>query len=299
MAIGAEPARDGAHTLADGRRLAYAEWGDLDGRPVVLHHGNPGSRLICPDVEATAAAGVRLLTVDRAGYGGSDPSTDASLGAAAADVAELQTALGIDACPVLGWSAGGAYALAAGALYPDRTTSVGVLCTLAPPDELPGERDAWPDAQRALVDRVRTGDPTAIDEVHARWQPWVDAPTLIVDRTLQHDTDPDRHLMALPEVAAALSAYWIEGARQGVAGASAGWMGTWALPWGFALAEVAVPVTIWHGTGDVILPVRHATFLAEAIPGAELRLFEGEGHLAPVDHFAEMLSVHAAAGRPG
>jgi pimeloyl-ACP methyl ester carboxylesterase len=296
VGISAAPSRDGAHTLADGRRLAYAEWGDLDGLPVVLHHGNPGSRLICPDVEATAAASVRLITLDRAGYGGSDPSEDASLGAAADDVAELQTALGIDACPVLGWSAGGAYALAAGALHPDRTTSVGVLCTLAPPDELASERDTWPSAQRDLVARVRAGDPAAIDEVHARWQPMVDDPTMIVELTLQHETDPDRRLMARPEVAAALSAYWVEGARQGVAGAAAGWMGTWALPWGFALTDIAVPVTVWHGTGDVVLPAHHAAFLAETIPGASLRLFEGEGHLTPVEHFAEMLAVHTAEG---
>ena len=59
--------------LADGRTLAWTEWGDLGGRPVVLLNGTPGSRLCCPDVDATEAAGVRLITIDWPGYGRSDP----------------------------------------------------------------------------------------------------------------------------------------------------------------------------------------------------------------------------------
>ena len=69
----ASPGADGTVTLRDGRALAYAELGDLSGRPVVLLHGMPGSRLLCPDEDATRAAGVRLITMDRPGYGGSDP----------------------------------------------------------------------------------------------------------------------------------------------------------------------------------------------------------------------------------
>jgi len=69
----AAPKADRTIRLPDGRGLAYSEWGDLAGRPVVLLHGTPGSRLICLDEDATLAAGVRLLTMDRPGYGLSDP----------------------------------------------------------------------------------------------------------------------------------------------------------------------------------------------------------------------------------
>lgn len=55
--------------LADGRTLGYAVWGEPEGPPALLFHGSPGSRLFCPDPVATAAAGVRLVTVDRPGYG--------------------------------------------------------------------------------------------------------------------------------------------------------------------------------------------------------------------------------------
>ena len=67
------PLADEVLRLADGRQLAWAEWGDPRGSPVVFLHPSPGSRMLCPDVHATARAGVRLITVDRPGYGGSDP----------------------------------------------------------------------------------------------------------------------------------------------------------------------------------------------------------------------------------
>jgi pimeloyl-ACP methyl ester carboxylesterase len=67
-----EPIRDERVRLRDGRALAYAEWGDEHGRPVFFFHGSPLSRLRCPDGEATEAAGVRLVAVDRPGFGGSD-----------------------------------------------------------------------------------------------------------------------------------------------------------------------------------------------------------------------------------
>ncbi len=73
--VTAVPRFDSVVALRDGRSLAYAEWGDPLGRPVVLFHGQPGSRLLCPDADATESAGVRLITVDRPGYGRSDPES--------------------------------------------------------------------------------------------------------------------------------------------------------------------------------------------------------------------------------
>jgi len=57
MKASATPKLDRTMELADGRTLAFSEWGDLGGRPVVLLHGTPGSRLECPDADATEAAG--------------------------------------------------------------------------------------------------------------------------------------------------------------------------------------------------------------------------------------------------
>jgi pimeloyl-ACP methyl ester carboxylesterase len=86
----------------DGRTLAIEEDGDPNGRPVLVHGGTPNSRHLYPPTAIDAAArGLRLISYDRPGYGGSTPQPgrtvadrEASLAASAADlVAILQTLL--------------------------------------------------------------------------------------------------------------------------------------------------------------------------------------------------------------
>ena len=60
-------------TLRDGRQMAYAEYGDPQGKPIFFFHGTPGSRLFHhPDASLAASAGARMIAVDRAGFGRSD-----------------------------------------------------------------------------------------------------------------------------------------------------------------------------------------------------------------------------------
>ncbi len=99
--------------LSDGRSLAYAEYGALDGFPVVNCHGG----LVCGlDVAAAdgtaAAAGVRLISPDRPGVGLSDPDPGRTLAAWAQDVAELLDHIGVQRFAAMGWSMGGQYAAA-------------------------------------------------------------------------------------------------------------------------------------------------------------------------------------------
>ncbi|MGZ4418631.1 MAG: alpha/beta fold hydrolase [Gaiellaceae bacterium] len=94
-AVTASPRVDRTFGLADRRRLAYCEWGDPGGQPTVLLHGWQGSRLFCPDEAATVDAGVRLITIDRPGFGRSDPRRDRSLLNWVDDYAELLRHLGI------------------------------------------------------------------------------------------------------------------------------------------------------------------------------------------------------------
>src|SRR2546426_11840898 len=97
--------------LEDGRKLAYAEFGPAGGRPVFFLHCSPGSRLQCPDPDAPERLGLRVVTVDRPGYGLSDPSPGRLLTEWPADVAALADQLGIDEFARLGWCWGGHHAL--------------------------------------------------------------------------------------------------------------------------------------------------------------------------------------------
>ena len=140
------PAPTGSVTLADGRRLAYDDVGDPSGAPVVYLHGCPDCRLTRhPDDGIAARASVRLIAVDRPGYGHSDPDPAGDERALAADVVALADALGIERFAVLGWSSGGPGALALAADHPSRVAVAGVAA-----GQVPIEADDEPDVRAAL-----------------------------------------------------------------------------------------------------------------------------------------------------
>jgi pimeloyl-ACP methyl ester carboxylesterase len=286
--MSATPDREGELRLPDGRRVTFAEFGAPDGRPVLLLHGNPGSRLACPDLPTTRDLGVRLVTVDRPGFGGSDPAAMHRLTDVADDLAQLVDHLDLGPLPVLGWSGGGPYALAFAATHPalvPHAVSLSGSGLVDDPDLL-AERTAEADH---LVTRLRNGDATALREVEDRFAAYAEDPRLILEMTLANEDDPDRPLMADPEVAAALTTMWEEGARQGAAGVAAGWAALWALPRGYEPTDVHVPVTVWHGEADVVVPCAQARRVAEAIPHATLHTFPGEGHLVALEHWRDIL----------
>lgn len=286
--MNARPARDGHLELPDGRRMAFAEFGDLDGVPVVLLHGNPGSRLACPDLPTTRELGIRLVTFDRPGFGGSDPAPLHRLPDVAADLVHLLDHLGIDRVAVLGWSGGGPYALAFAALHPARVIRAVSLSgsELADAPELLATRS--PKAAR-LIEGLRSGDLVALREVESSFEFYAQDPRAIIELTLANESDPDRRLMSRPEVVEPLATMWEEGARQGAIGVAAGWAALWALDRGFDPGELEVPVTVWHGEADVVVPVGAARRLADVIPQASLRIIPGEGHLIALEHWREIL----------
>src|SRR5580704_5731338 len=128
-------------TAPDGRVLTFAEWGDLEGSPVIFLHGTPGCRLSRhPNQELVRSTGAHVITYDRPGYGQSDRDPGRSVAGCAADVAAIADALGFDRFAVRGGSGGGPHALAVAALLGDRITRVACVVGCAPYDAL---GDAW------------------------------------------------------------------------------------------------------------------------------------------------------------
>lgn len=131
-------------TLADGRRVAYLDGGDPDGYPVIGLHGTPGGRLNrAPDDAVYARAGVRYVTIDRAGYGRSTRHHGRTVADEAADVRSVADALGLDRIAVVGGSGGGPHALACAALLADRVVRAACLSGLAPEVELEAAQRRW------------------------------------------------------------------------------------------------------------------------------------------------------------
>lgn len=284
----ASPKVDRTIRLRDGRQMAYCEWGDLEGRPVALLHGQPGSRLFCPDEEATEAAGTRLLTIDRPGYGRSDPRRGSALLDWPSDYIELTDQLDLPPCPVVGWSGGGKYAMALAVRAPDRVTAIGLAASPGPRDLVPGAHDELEPEFQDIVVLLAADRPAGLAAIGKSSAWYADDGWETMFAVSWGEAD-DR-LLARPDVLEPVKAWLREGARQGSAGFEADEAAS-LTPWGFSVADVGQPTYVWCAGSDVQVGQAHADYLAESIPRATLVSFPDAGHLFPISHWAEMLAA--------
>jgi len=276
---------DDAVALAGGRALAYREWGEPAGTPVLLLHGIPGSRAWCPDPEATAAAGVRLVTFDRPGYGGSDPSERVDVGDLVGDVEILLDARGIDRVGIVGFSGGGPFAAALAHGLPQRVRALALVNAPGPLEEVEGGVEALRGRQGATA-RVAPRDPAKAHRAVLRF-----AEAFLSDPVsyLRFQDGPDADVVGDPAVRAALEEEIRVAWSRSVDGYARDLVARWR-PWGFRLAEVVVPTTVFRGAHD-----RHneadARAFAERIPGARLVVWPDAGHYGIVPRFGEVLAA--------
>jgi pimeloyl-ACP methyl ester carboxylesterase len=276
------PIDDQVLRLADGRSLAWATWGTADGPPVVLLHRAPGSRLFDPDPQATAAVGVRLLTLDRPGYGGTSPVSDPWRRDAALDVVALLDVLDLDDVAVIGWSGGGQFAVEAVAALEDRARSLSLVATPAPDDEVP-----WlDDEMRPLSEAVRTDPVGAMPAV-------LEAVGFIVahpDEMAAADPSlADAELRTSPDVLGALVTMTREGLRAGPHGSAFDVVaGSRHDP--LPLDRIRVPAQLWYGDQDPI-GIEHARWYERRLAHATLTIIPGAGHLLPLQHWREILDA--------
>ncbi|MFI5041491.1 MAG: alpha/beta fold hydrolase [Acidimicrobiales bacterium] len=286
--VSATPRASGSVTLRDGRLLAYAEWGDPAGRPVAMFHGNPATRLQCPDEDASAAAGVRLITVDRPGFGGSTPLPGRTLLSWADDYAEFHASLGLPPCPVMGWSAGGPYALACAFAQPDIVTSVGVAGSVGPIDEVP---EAYGDEMLGRARLLGSDRPAAEAATVEGWASFVADPVSAYDGWFFNSPTPDgpdQRLYARPDVRAAMDEWARDAARQGTAGVVSDSM-VFLQPWGFSVADITRDAAVWVGD-EAPADRLDSDYFAATIPGVTYVIYPGDGHLLTLPRWAEMLA---------
>ena len=119
--------------VPDGRVVCFAEWGDPEGFPVFVLHGTPGGRLNRnPDEAKYAAAGARVITYDRPGYGDSDRLRGRTVVDCVGDVAAIADHLGFQRFSVTGGSGGGPHSLAVAARLGSRVVRAACVVGVAP-----------------------------------------------------------------------------------------------------------------------------------------------------------------------
>ncbi|MBX0295840.1 alpha/beta fold hydrolase [Haloarcula nitratireducens] len=251
----------------DGRRVAYATYGDPEGTPVIFAHGTPGSRLLGRLLDEPAAErGLRLVAPDRPGIGRSD---DASVGIEGwpADVAALLDPLDVDAANVVGFSGGAPFALACHRL--ERVARIALVGGSGPP----GISDTGR-TQRLLGTLARYAPPVV--SLLLRGQRWALArrdPSFA--RSLVADGAPATDALSADEVARLVRADVLEAMADGPDGVVRE-LGLLARPWPFDLEEVTVPVTVFQGQRDTNVAPSTGERLAAALPEATLETVDAD-----------------------
>lgn len=281
---------DKVFRLRDGRALGYTEDGDPGGTPVFFFHGSPGSRLQRhPDASIASELGVRIITIDRPGYGLSDFQPERTLLHWPADVAQLADALHLERFAAIGLSGGGPYLLACAYAMPERLTAAIVVSGMGPLDE--------PDALEGVMPSMRLGLGIV------RRAPWLARLALepaarilrlnpIAVKKLLPVSMPkaDKEAFARPDIQAIDQQDLTEAYRNG--GQALHWeVLTLTRPWGFRLQDIHTKIHLWHGEQDTTVPAKLARYVARTLPDCEPRFYPGEGHTLIYHYWREILAV--------
>ncbi|MCY1139866.1 alpha/beta hydrolase [Actinoplanes sp. Pm04-4] len=272
--------------LPDGRTLEYLVEGPPGALPLVLHHGTPsGAVRFAPIVDSALRHGLRIVEASRPGYGGSTPHPGRRVADVAADTAALLDGLEAAHFVTVGWSGGGPHALACAALLPGRCAGAATIAGVAPYDasgldwldgmgeENIAEFQAAADGVQPL-DKFLSGMADDLSRVTAD-----DVVAAFGDLL----SEVDKRALT-----GGFADYLAESTRYAVSAGIAGWREddlAFLADWGFPLTDIRVPVAIWQGDQDRMVPPAHGHWLAHHVPGAEVHLNPDEGHLSLIANF--------------
>jgi pimeloyl-ACP methyl ester carboxylesterase len=242
--------------------------------------------------------GVRVIVLERPGYGLSDRKSGRDVADWADDVRQVADRLELDRFAVYGYSGGGPHALACGARIPDRVTAVGAVSGNGVPG-IPGALDGMGPNER-LLHRLTRISPWLVDAVYRLVRRnAVRNPDRFLRDFEKDCSDSDRALLRDASIREAVLATVREAFRPGVGGAVDDWVAVGRRPWGFRPEDVRTPTALIFGDADRIVPVAHGRDLAQRIPDAIVREVPGEGHLLILARLAEILDALDAAAQSG
>ena len=279
-------------TVPDGRTLDVYVAGPEDGVPLVFHHGTPSGGIPFESfVRQAADRGLRWVSYSRPGYGESSRDQGRAVADCAADVESILDRLGADRFFTGGASGGGPHTLACAALLPDRVLGCAAIAAVAP-----FEADG--------LDWLAGQGPENV----AEWNAAMESPERLASflkeegDAMREATDPQAWIDAiaglLPQVDRSVitgdyATHQLANTHRALVAGTWGWFDddyAFLKPWGFALDDMQVPVAIWQGDQDLMVPFAHGGWLAAHVAGARAHLLPGEGHLSiAAGSFAQVL----------
>jgi pimeloyl-ACP methyl ester carboxylesterase len=267
---------------ADGRRIGYLMRGPANGQPVIYLHGMPSCRIeqrLFPEA-VLDRFGIRLISIDRPGWGSTDPCEGDRI-ERSADVVRVCDVLELDTVPIVAVSAGGSYALAFAAANSDRAERVVLVSAQMPYDDESAIRSLQPD-QLALLPGLRLGrDPLVVEgceEYRAR---------LLVDPmggfapTMATLSDREQRFCGQPWVRDAIG----EEIREGLSARVDGLLDdllAWPQAFEVPLHQVECPVHAVHGTADDWEPLPNLQRILAELDNSHLILLDGLNHFGPI-----------------
>jgi pimeloyl-ACP methyl ester carboxylesterase len=276
---------------SDGRTLRYEITGAPAGSPVFLLHGTPGSRIgPKPRSSVLYRLGVRLISYDRPGYGGSDRHEKRRVADAATDIETIADHLGLDRFSVVGRSGGGPHALAAAALLPARVARAAALVSVAPVD---AEEIDWfggmNDENSRAFHTAEEDEPKLVESLRLRADQGRRDPTGMLEVLRRQMTEADLRVVHDWMIRKLLAETYSEALSPG----PYGWIDdvlAFRRSWGFRLADIRQPVRFWHGAQDNFAPVSHTRWLADRVPHAEVEVQSASAHFGAMEILPAMLS---------
>jgi pimeloyl-ACP methyl ester carboxylesterase len=276
----ADEARSLSLTVS-GRRLDVLTDGPAHLPALVFHSGTPSAAIAFrPLTEAAADQGLQLITWSRPGYGGSQSAPGRSVADVASDTTAVLDALGIDEFVTLGWSGGGPHALACAALLAGRCRAAGTIAGVAP---YPADGLDW----MAGMGAENVEEFTLALKGEQALTPYLEAQARQLGQVTGADVAQSLGGLVSPVDAASLTGEFAEflaaALRGAVTAGIAGWRDddlAFTRNWGFDISTIDVPVAVWQGGQDLMVPPAHGRWLAERIPNCTGHLHPGEGHLS-------------------
>jgi pimeloyl-ACP methyl ester carboxylesterase len=277
----ANPTGPDLRVPVDDRVLSVWVSGAVEGPALLFQPGTPAPPARWDGLEtATRERGLRLVAYARPGYSGSTRQPGRTVADAATDVAAVMSAVGAETFVTLGHSGGGPHALACAALLPERCEAAISLAGVAPYQMF---RDEWLNgmAQENLdeFDVALRGEAPLRAHLAAELVGYAGAtPDDVAAAFGGLVTEVDRSSLT-----GDLAAWLARSVRRAALDGLEGWLDddlAFVEDWGFDLSSITVPVGVWQGRHDAMVPFAHGGWLADLVPAARARLLDDEGHLS-------------------